>query len=156
MCEGTKFIKTVRHYNIDYQISEHDFHNQNSAEGVIRELRKKWFITMIRTKCTKQLWDYGMYWCSEVMPLTHSTAGSINGVVLLEQLTGDTPDISEYLDFGFYNKVWYKYNSGLGELLPGRWLGVSSQTGRLMCYHVLTQTESVISSSTVQWVTNLE
>ena len=90
------------------------------------------------------------------MSLTHSNAGSINGVIPLEQVTGETPDISEYLDFGLYDKVWYKENAGLGELLPGRWLGVSSTTGRLMCYHVLTQTVSVISRSTVQRVTNLE
>ena len=77
---------------------------------------------MIRTKCPKQLWNYGITWCSEVMSLTHSTAGSINGVIPLEQVTGETPDISKYLDFRFYNKVWYKDNAGLGELLPGRWL----------------------------------
>ena len=93
---------------------------------------------------------------NEVMSLTNSTAGSINGVIPLEQVTGETLDISEYLDFGFYDKVWYKDNSRLGELLPGRWLLVSSTTGRLMCYHVLTQTASVISRSTVQQVTNLE
>ena len=33
----------------------------------------------------------------------------------MEQITGETPDISEYLDFGFYNWVWYKDNAGLGE-----------------------------------------
>ena len=44
----------------------------------------------------------------------------------------------------------------MNELLPGRWLGVSSRTGRLICHHVLTQTVSVISRSTVQRVTNLE
>ena len=124
--KGIKLIKTVQHYNIDYQISEPDLHNQNPAEGVICEFCKKWFRTMIRTKCPKQLWYYGITWCSEVMSLTHSTAGSINGVIPLEQVTGETPDISEYLDFGFYNKLWYKDNAGLGELLPGRWLGVSS------------------------------
>ena len=90
------------------------------------------------------------------MSLNHSTTDSINGVMPFEQVTGETPDISKYLYFRFYDKVWYKDNSGLGELLPGRWLGVSSQTGRLMCYHVLTQTASVISRSTVQQVTNLE
>ena len=90
------------------------------------------------------------------MSLTHSTAGIINEVIPLEQVTGETPDISDYLDFGFYDKVWCKYNSGLGELLPVRCLGVSSRTGRIMCYHVLTQTASVISRSTAQRVTNLE
>ena len=90
------------------------------------------------------------------MFITHSTVGIINGVIPLEQVTCETPEISEYLDLGFYNKVWYKYNVGLGELLPGIWLGVSSQTSRLICYHILTQTTSVISRPTVQWVKNLE
>ena len=41
--------------------------------------------------------------------------------------------------------------------LVDRWLGVSHRTGRLMCYHALTQKGTVIMSrSTVQRVTNLE
>ena len=40
--------------------------------------------------------------------------------------------------------------------MPGRWLGVSHRTGRLMCYHILNQNGKVISRSTVQRVTNLE
>jgi hypothetical protein len=39
---------------------------------------------------------------------------------------------------------------------PGRWLGISSRTGRLMCYHILTQKGTIVSRSTVQRVTNLE
>ena len=42
-CKGTTFMKTVRQYNIDYQISEPNLHNQNPAGVVIHELRKKWF-----------------------------------------------------------------------------------------------------------------
>ncbi len=41
--KGTTFMKTVKHYNIDYHISEPNLHNQNPAEGVIREIRKKWY-----------------------------------------------------------------------------------------------------------------
>ena len=52
--------------------------------------------------------------------------------------------------------VWYKDDAGLSEEKPGRWLGVSHNTGRLMCYHILTQTGSIISRSTFQRVTNLE
>ena len=33
----------------------------------------------------------------------------------MEQIMGETPDISEYLDFGFYDWVWYKDNAGLGD-----------------------------------------
>ena len=153
---GTEFMKTIRQYGIDYHISEADLHNQNPAEGVIREIRKKWYRTMVRKRVPKQLWDYGVVWCSEIMSLTHSSAGSISGCIPLENVTGETPDISEYLDLGFYDHVWYKDNAGLGETMPGRWLGVSHRTGRLMCYYILTQNGTVISRSTVQRVTNLE
>ena len=43
----------------------------------------------------------------------------------MEQVTGETPNISEYLDFGFYNWVWYKDNTGLGEHCIGQWLGIA-------------------------------
>ena len=69
---------------------------------------------------------------------------------------GETIDILEYLDFGFYDEVWFKDNAGLSPSEPGRWLGVSHQTGRLMCYHILTQRGTVVSRSTVQRVTALE
>ena len=111
---------------------------------------------MIRHRVPERLWDYGYRWVSDVMNLTHTSAGSLTGTIPLEEVTGETPDISEYLDFGFYDKVWYKDNAGLSPREPGRWLGVSSQTGRLMTYYVLTSTGSVVSRSTVQRVTNLE
>ena len=41
--KGTAFMKTARRYNIDYQISEPNLHNQNPAGVVIHELRKNGF-----------------------------------------------------------------------------------------------------------------
>ena len=154
--KGTKFMKQIRSHNIDYHISEADLHNQNPVEGVIREIRRKWYRVMIRKRVPKQFWDYGMRWVSETMSLTHSSAGSLEGNIPITNVTGETADISEYLDFGFYDQVWYKDNAGLSPFEPARWLGVSHRTGRMMCYHVLTQRGTVISRSTVQRVTNLE
>ncbi len=74
----------------------------------------------------------------------------------MEQLTGETPDISEYLDFSFYDWVWYKDNAGVGDNMFGRWLGVSHRVGNLMSYWILTNHSRVISRTTVQRVTNLE
>ena len=65
-------------------------------------------------------------------------------------------DISEYLYFGFYDQVWYRDNAGLGPELPGRWLGVASTHGNLMCYHILNQNGEVVQRSTVWRVTQLE
>ena len=154
--KGTQFMKQVRTHNIDYHISEPDLHNQNPVEGVIGELRRKWYRVMIRKRMPEQLWDYGLRWVSETSSLTHTTAGVLGGTIPLQEVSGETPDISEYLDFGLYDEVWYKDNAGASPYEPGRWLGVSQRTGRLMTYHVLTQRATVISRSTVQRVTNLE
>ena len=154
--KNTQFMKQIRSHNIDFHVSEPNLHNQNPVEGVIRELRRKWYRIMIHKRVPNEFWDYGLKWVSETMSLTHNSAGNLNGQIPLTQVTGETADISEYLDFGFYDEVWYKDNAGLSPFQPGRWLGVSYRTGRLMCFHILTQTGKVISRSTVQRVTELE
>jgi hypothetical protein len=154
--KGTAFMQQVRKHGINHHISEPDLHNQNPVEGVIREIRRKWYRTMIRKRVPRKLWDYGVIWVSETMSMTHTSAGGLNGCIPLTMVTGDTVDISEYLDFGFYDRVWYRDNAGAGPELPGRWLGTASRTGRLMCYHILNQNGQVVSRSTVQRVTNLE
>jgi hypothetical protein len=92
----------------------------------------------------------------EVMPLTANSSFSLDGRTPMEQVTGVTPDISEYLDFGFYDWVWFKDNAGLGENRIGRWLGVAHRIGNLMSYWILMDAGCVIARTTVQRVTNLE
>ena len=41
---------------------EPDRPNHNFAEGVIRELRKKWFGVMVKQNFPRCLWDDGMRW----------------------------------------------------------------------------------------------
>ena len=153
---GTQFMKQIRTHSISYHISEADLHNQNPAEGVIGEIRRKWYRLMVRKRVPPQLWDYGMRYISEISSLTFTQAGSLDGCIPIQNVTGETPDISEYLDFGFYDPIWYKDNAGASPFEPGRWLGVSVRTGRLMTYFVLTKRGTVISRSTVQRVTTLE
>ena len=154
--KNTKFMKTIRKYGMDHHTIEPERHNQNPCEGVIRELRKKWFRIMVRKRVPRRFWDYGMRWVSETMQLTANKAGRMDTAIPLEVVSGETPDISEYLDFGFYDKVSYRENAGLGETKHGRWLGVSHKTGSLMCYWVLTAQCTVISRTSVQRVTSLE
>ena len=74
----------------------------------------------------------------------------------MEIITGETPDISEYTDFSFYDWVTFKQDSGLGKIYIGRWLGVSHKTGQLMSYWILPQSGIPISCVTVLRLTNLE
>ena len=69
---GTDFIQTIRKYDVDYHISEPERSNQNPAEGVIQELRKKWFRTMIRKRVPRKLWDYGYRYVCKTMQHTAS------------------------------------------------------------------------------------
>ncbi len=71
-------------------------------------------------------------------------------------ITGETTDISEYIDFGFYDWVTYCSCAGLGELSLGKWLGVPHKIGQLMSYWILTQSGKVISCTTLQRATNAE
>jgi hypothetical protein len=48
-------------------VSDPDMHNQSSAEGVVREIRKKWYRIMFRKNVPKMFWDYGVRWVCEIM-----------------------------------------------------------------------------------------
>ena len=80
----------------------------------------------------------------------------MDGGVPLEKITGETEDISDYLDYGFYDRVWFHENSGLGEQGLGRWFGFSYRTGGAMSYWILKANGYVVSRTTVQRITNME
>ena len=152
----TEFMANVRKYSIDYHVTEPYRPNHNFAEGVIREIRRKWFRVMVRKNVPQRLWDYGLQWVCDIQNRTANTARGLDGRCPLERITGETVDISEYLDFGFYDWVWFRDNAGLGETKLGRWLGVSHRVGTLMSFWVIASSGRVMSRTTVQRVTNLE
>lgn len=152
----SQFQAKLRKYNIQSRRSEPDRPNQNPAEGVIREIRKKWYRQIFRTNCPRRLWNYGIPYVCAIMRMTASYSGRLRGRTPLENLTGETPDISEYLDFGFYDLVWYKEDAGIGEIKLGRFLDVSHSVGSLMSYHILPCSGIPVSRTTVQRVTELE
>ena len=128
----TEFQRLIRKYEIKGHIIEAKSSNHNPAEGVIRELRRRWFMKMFQTYCPRALWNYGLPYVSKIMQFTASFASDLQGRTPLEALTGETPDISQYLDFGFYDRVWFREDAGLGETKLGRFLGVSHSVCSLM------------------------
>jgi hypothetical protein len=51
-----------------------------------------------------QLWDYGLVYIAEILSII---ARGKPGQPGIEAVMGHTVDISEWLDFEFYNFVWY-------------------------------------------------
>ena len=149
-------MKNVHRKGIDYPISEPEIHNQNPVWGVIRGVSRECHHTMVNKILTRQLWDYGVSWVSEVISMTCYSANSVNIGIPLTNMTSKNVDISEHLGFGLYERFWCKDNYGLYPSETVSWLGISHQTGTLLCYCILTQTGKCISRSTVQQVTNIE
>ena len=131
------FMKTDKKYDQQYHISIPRRLNENPDEGSISELKKRWYRIMIKKKFPERLWDYGKVWISQTGNLSVSSSRYASGRIPLEHITGKTPNISEYLDFTFYDWVTYRANSGLGELYIGQWLGVSHKVGHAMSYWIL-------------------
>jgi hypothetical protein len=58
--KGSPFMQTMKRKDMKYHINVPYRHDQNRAETVIRELKRKWFRTMIRRCVPRRLWDYGL------------------------------------------------------------------------------------------------
>ena len=50
-----------------------------------------------------RVWDFKMVWEAEI----YSRTAGKDGRPSLERLTGDTIDISEWMEFDFYDLVWF-------------------------------------------------
>ena len=59
---------------------------------------------MNKKQVPKQLWDFSLVYESEL--LCHMAWGTDKRTGY-EEVTGQTPDISECLDFEFYDLVWW-------------------------------------------------
>jgi hypothetical protein len=152
----TIFQDAIRKHEIKAHVSGPRRPNENPAEGAIREIKKKWYRIQTQKNIPDRLWDFGIDYVCETSNLTANSSRYSNGRTPIEIITGETPDVSEYLDFGFYDWVSYRANAGLGKPEVGRWLGVSHRVGQLMSYWILTASGRSISCTTVQRITNLE
>jgi hypothetical protein len=73
-------------------------------------------------------------------------------------LTGNTPDISEFLEFSWFQPVWYYEPSAFPEQnrYIARWIGVPHRVGQAMCFWILPISGTPIARTTVQAIEKLE
>ena len=152
----TIFQKTIRKHQIKSHVSAAYRPNENPVEGSIREIKTRWYRLKAKKKVPDRLTDFGIKYIAETGNVIVNSSKYSNGRTPIEIITGDTPDISEFIDFGFYDWCHYRTNAGLGEPELGRWLGISHRVGKLMSYWILPKSGIPISATTVQRVTNLE
>ena len=63
---NSEFMHQIRKNGINFHVIDPKCHNKNPADGVIRDIRRKWFRVMFRKEVPKKFWDYGMRWVREI------------------------------------------------------------------------------------------
>jgi hypothetical protein len=94
-------------------------------------------------------------WVSAIRQLTAHSIPALNGRVATELLQGDTPDISEYAQFDWYEPVWFiDPTSAFPEMKKrlGWWVGVASDVGQAMTFWILPESCIPIARSSVACV----
>ena len=113
---------------------------------------------MQHTRTPKRLWDFCTCYVAELRCLTAQPLYSLHGRTPYELVTGDTPDISEYAEFEWYQPVWYYEPSAFpgDRRILGRWLGVAHRIGQAMCYWILPESGVPLARMTIQAITTDE
>jgi len=138
--QHTDFQKLVRHLRTKMKYTELGRLNQNhGAEREIGEV-KRWRRCMFKKRCPRRVWDFGLVHEGEI--LSRLSRGR-DGRTGMEEITGQTTDISDWLDFEFYDTVWVLNRTSMkmdtvdDERLPAKWLGVLHQVGSDLSYWLL-------------------
>jgi hypothetical protein len=70
---------------------------------------------MQRTNTPTCLWDYACLYVPRIRNMTVNQHPAANGRTPYEIVMGETPDISEYASFSWYQLVWYLDNASFPE-----------------------------------------
>jgi hypothetical protein len=103
----------------------------NRAESGIRELKRHTRRVMQCASTPSCLWDYACMYVARIRNMMVNQHPAAQGRTHHEIVTGETPDISEYSCFQWYQPIWYLDNTNFPESNKhmGRWLDVSHHVG---------------------------
>ena len=138
--------------NITTTQTERDSPWQNRTEIEIRELKRHVRRFMTRTKTPSILWDFCCQYTAELRNYLARPLPQLHARTPHEILTGNTPDISEFLEFTWYEPVWYYKPAPFPEQTRKlvRWIGVAHRVGQAMCFWLLPMTGVPMARTTIQ------
>jgi hypothetical protein len=132
---------------------------QDRAELAIRELKKKTRRAMMKTRCPKRLWDDCLELMADINSHSVQDNHGLDGQTPQAIITGETPDISRFAEFSFYQWVkWFDQEAAMPEDQEkyGRYLGPSRDVGSLMTSKILNDTGNTLYRSTFRALTQDE
>jgi hypothetical protein len=104
------------------------------------------------------MWCFAIEWAAKVRSLTAHNSIVLRSQTPEERVSGQTPDISEYAHYAWYEWIWYCNEASFPDqdLCLGKWIGVASKVGQAMMYWVLTPKGTIIARSSVARLSDLE
>lgn len=99
--------KTCEEYGICMPQTEKASPWQNRTEIEIRKLNKHTRRMMHRARLPAQLWDFCVYYVAHLRNHIVRPLSTLNRRTPYELVMGNTPDISELLEFEWYQPIWY-------------------------------------------------
>ena len=103
---NTEMQRVARLTRMEFQTTEPYSTLQNKAESINKIIKGKARRRRVQRNITKRVREFGMVWKADIY---YRTAGK-DGHPDLERSTGDKIDISEWLEFEFYDLVWFWNN----------------------------------------------
>ena len=148
----TPFFKRARKEGIDLTSIEPLRPDENYGEILVKKSKLLSSKLMVRRNVPLRLWCYALEYACELESIMVPTMFRNKGRSGYEMIFGNTPDISEYVEFEFYDFCWYwdtpqSYPHEKKSL--GRWLGVAHRVGQSMVFYVMNANGKVIARSTV-------
>jgi len=131
----------------------------NAAEGTIRELKRGVAHKMCATRCPKALWDDCLELEAFIRSNTASASYRLQGEVPETLISGETADISEIAEFGWYQWGMFRDSSQPfpdERFILGRYLGPSTDIGPAMTAKILMSNGQVVHWSTFRALNQYE
>ena len=143
-----EFKKKCRKFDIYQTTTEPYSPWQNRAKSGIREVKSYASKLMERHQVPLRLWCFTYEYTAEILSLTANGLFQLQNRTPYKTVMHYTPDISEYVNFHFYQWCYY-WNEIEKEKEIGRWLGVAHQVDQSLCHWVLTNKGTYIARSMV-------
>ena len=150
--KSTPFFKRARKEGIDLTTIEPGRPDENYGEVLVRTAKATCAKLMHNRNVPLRLWCFALEYATELASIMVPGMYRNKGRTGYEVTLGFTPDISEYVEFAFYDYCWYWESP---QSFPhdkkklGRWLGIAHRVGQAMVFYVMSVSGKVIARSTV-------
>ena len=154
-----KFKEDCRDTSVQVQQLKYNTPWANRSEGAVQEKKGAKRREMMKLACPAKLWDYCAELQAKIRCHTAHNIPTLNGQVPETVVTGNTAYISELVEFGWYQWVYYRdatTSFPLPKEAPGKYLGPSDNVGSRISMWILKQNGEIVSRTTLRTLTDSE